>query len=316
MPKTKLLASSVFLCVSLGFVAHAADYFPLQTGNVWVYKQTSGNILQDARTIEVGKTATFGGHDYFSVSFFGRSVWLRNADDGKLYAFDTVSNTETLWIDFTASDGRTFSTGIEPCSKAAAIDPKATHYRGPFGEFNNVLTVVYQPANCADAGFQTDVFLSYIGLVQHTEETIAGPLTFDLVFSRTGVTEVSDTAVSFALALDANSYPFASKTITYAITRMTLRNNTAAALKLTFPSGQDFDLVVRNDKGDMLYRWSDGRAFTQAIRNIELAPGEAKTFVVQMPVNFPVGRYTAEANLATANPREYVASVAFAVTEK
>src|SRR3982751_6585306 len=248
MLKRTIRTGSLLLCLSLPSILEAAtpDYFPLQTGNVWVYKQTSGNVLNDARTIEVGRISTFNGQAYYSVNFFGRAVWLRNASDGKLYAYGVDAKTETLWFDFAATSGQSFSTSIDNCSKSASIDTKATNYHGPFGDFSNVLTVVYQPGGCADAGFVSDVFLPYIGLLQHTEQSIAGPLVFDLVYSRTGLTEVTDSAVGFGLALDSTSYPFAGRITSHAVARMTIRNNTAAPLKLTFPSGQDFDLVVRN----------------------------------------------------------------------
>lgn len=303
-----VIQSVVFL-MSLGAAAQAA-YFPLQTGNLWVYKQTGGQLPQGPRTIEVGRKATFGGHDYYAVNFFGRNVWLRETDDEKIYAYDTDLNAETLWFDFLSKES--FSTGVNQCTKSASVDSKGTRYRGPFGEFNNVVTITYQPS-CADAGFISDVFLPYIGLLQHSEQTIGGPVTFDLIYSRTGLTEVADSQISFGLALDATSYTAGAK---QAIARMTLRNGTAQTLKLVFPSGQDFDVVIRDDKGNVVYRWSDGRAFTMIVRTVELAPGEAKTFVVALPIEkLAAGRYTAEANLATTNPREYVANVSFDVTK-
>jgi hypothetical protein len=62
--------------------------------------------------------------------------------------------------------------------------------------------------------------------------------------------------------------------------RLTLRN-TGQPIALTFPSGQSFDLEVRNDRGTVVYRWSDGQAFTQMFRSEIFGPGE-KNFVVQV----------------------------------
>jgi hypothetical protein len=308
LTRIAVIQSAVVL-LSFGAVSRAA-YLPLQTGNLWVYKQTGGQISQGPRTIEVGRKATFGGKDYYAVNFFGRNVWLRETDDEKIYAYDTDLNAESLWFDFLSKES--FTTGVNQCTKSGSVDSKATRYHGPFGEFNNVVTVTYQ-ASCADAGFISDVFLPYIGLIQHTEQTIGGPVTFDLIYSRTGLTEVSDSQISFGLALDATSYATGAK---QAIARMTLRNGTSQTLKLVFPSGQDFDVVLRDDKGNVVYRWSDGGAFTMIVRTVELAPGEAKTFVVALPIDrLAAGRYTAEANLATTNPREYVANVSFDITK-
>jgi hypothetical protein len=97
--------------------------------------------------------------------------------------------------------------------------------------------------------------------------------------------------------------------------RLTLRN-TAEPIQLTFPSGQSYDLVIRNEKGDILYRWSDGKAFTLAIRTLTFGPGELN-FLIQVPLAtpdgkpFPQGRYLAEAWLSTLNPKTYAASAPF-----
>lgn len=46
---------------------------------------------------------------------------------------------------------------------------------------------------------------------------------------------------------------------------------------LVFPSGQTYDFAVRQG-GRELWRWSDGMGFTQAIRNVTVAPGETLEF--------------------------------------
>jgi hypothetical protein len=299
----------MLLFLSLGAPSQAAN-FPLQTGNVWVYKQTSGVIPMSMRTIEVGRPVTFDDHEYYVVNYFGRTLWLREAEDEKFFSYDVDAKTESLWLDLNAKGS--FRTSME-CAKSGTVDPKGTHYKGPFGEFSNVITVVYDPS-CADAGPVTDVFLPHIGLIQHSEQSIGGPIVFDLVYSHTGLTEVADSQVSFSLALDSTTYPVLTK---QAIARMMLRNGTAQPLKLVFPSGQDFDVIIRNDKGEAVFKWSEGRGFTQAIRTVELAPGESKTFVVLVPLEkLQQGRYIAEANLATTNPREYTASVTFEIASK
>jgi hypothetical protein len=59
---------------------------------------------------------------------------------------------------------------------------------------------------------------------------------------------------------------------------MVLRNVTNQPRELTFRSGQDFDIVVQNEAGQELWRWSTGRAFSQQIREITFAPGEERRF--------------------------------------
>jgi hypothetical protein len=101
--------------------------------------------------------------------------------------------------------------------------------------------------------------------------------------------------------------------------RMTLRNWTGAPLPLTFPSGQSYDVVIRNAREEVAYRWSDGKAFIQVFRQERLAPGQERNYVVTVRLAdkearpLPQGRYTAEAWLATEGGKRYAATVGFEI---
>lgn len=57
----------------------------------------------------------------------------------------------------------------------------------------------------------------------------------------------------------------------------TVKNTGSAPARVTLLGGQDFDMVVKQD-GKEVYRWSDGKFFTLAIRYITYAPGEERQF--------------------------------------
>ncbi len=61
--------------------------------------------------------------------------------------------------------------------------------------------------------------------------------------------------------------------------RFTLRvtNASAAAVPVTFPSGQSADFAVFTD-GREVWRWSAEMGFTQAVRQERFAPGETRSF--------------------------------------
>ena len=61
--------------------------------------------------------------------------------------------------------------------------------------------------------------------------------------------------------------------------RFTLRvtNGSAAAVPVTFASGQSADFTVMTD-GREVWRWSSDMAFTQAVRRESFAAGETRTF--------------------------------------
>jgi Intracellular proteinase inhibitor len=80
-------------------------------------------------------------------------------------------------------------------------------------------------------------------------------------------------------------------------------NNTKKNVELDFPTGQTHDFVVIDSVGREMWRWSEGRMFTQALRNKLLGRGEsleiAETMKRAKPL--PAGRYTARALLTSRN---------------
>jgi flagellar hook assembly protein FlgD len=113
-------------------------------------------------------------------------------------------------------------------------------------------------------------------------------------------------AFEFTLSTPRSAYP-AGEEIPF---EMVLRNTSSRQQTLTFRSGQDFELVVRNENGDEVWRWSTGRVFTQQIREVTFAPGEARRFSATwdqrsnagQPV--PPGAYRAVATTNTVEPVE------------
>jgi hypothetical protein len=80
-------------------------------------------------------------------------------------------------------------------------------------------------------------------------------------------------------------------------------NNTKKGVELTFPTGQTHDFVVVDSLGRETWRWSQGRMFTQALRNKLLDRGEALELSETMKRDKPLsaGRYTARAQLTSRN---------------
>jgi hypothetical protein len=205
-----------------------------------------------------------------------------------------------------------YETSIDPCNRTAAISAKQTKHQGPVGEFREAAVVMYPPGLCRDAGITHEVYAPWIGLVEREVTTIAGPRTYALIYARLGgVTVLSEKEVAFGVSLDAASYrPGAQATA-----RISLRHSQAEPLRVTFSSGQTYEVVVRDETGAEVWRWSQGRGFTQALRAVEFGAGE-KDWMVTFPAPEKPGRYTAEASLATVAPIGYRASVAFEVATR
>ncbi len=70
--------------------------------------------------------------------------------------------------------------------------------------------------------------------------------------------------------------------------------------ELEFPSGQTHEIVVTTADGREVWRWSNGRMFTQAIQNKVLRTADTLRFNEQWTPDAP-GRYVAVATVASAN---------------
>lgn len=79
-------------------------------------------------------------------------------------------------------------------------------------------------------------------------------------------------------------------------------NNGKKRIELTFPSGQTYDFAVLDTLGREVWRWSNGRMFTQALRNTLLAGGETMDLEETMAASaLSPGKYVARATLTSKN---------------
>lgn len=80
----------------------------------------------------------------------------------------------------------------------------------------------------------------------------------------------------------------------------TVTNTGPNPVELSFRSGKRADVAVTDAGGEEVWRWSQGRMFTQAISTVELTPGETldRSFTWSDP---PAGDYEAEGTLAATN---------------
>lgn len=71
-------------------------------------------------------------------------------------------------------------------------------------------------------------------------------------------------------------------------------------VEMNFPSGKTHDMVVLDSLGHQVWRWSDGRMFTQLLQNKTLRSADTLNFDGRWS-GAPRGRYVAVAMLASNN---------------
>lgn len=78
-------------------------------------------------------------------------------------------------------------------------------------------------------------------------------------------------------------------------------NNSSRKLELLFPSGQTHELVVLDSLGREVWRWSEGRMFTQALQNRIMESSATLSWDATWRSKVPPGRYIAIASLLSEN---------------
>jgi Intracellular proteinase inhibitor len=303
---TKTFTASLLIgAAALSFAAQP-DYFPLQSGNSWAYKGTSRLVTPTTQTIDVEGTERFRDQEYFRVGFLGRTLFLRGTDTG-VSVFNTASGTESTWLAFDGGERSSLPVDIEPCTRAAKIESRAAKIKVPAGEWENALHLTFEQS-CADAGLTQMYLVPGLGIVMYETSSFAGPVRYELTYSRAGSIAVEAPQTAFTVSLDSPTYK-AAETIDLLV-RLTLRST--QPVTLTFPSSQRYDLRIWNDKGEIAYAWSADKLFAQVLTREQLGPGERTFAFVANVSNLPVGRYVAEAWLATQS-REFVGHVGFEV---
>jgi hypothetical protein len=82
---------------------------------------------------------------------------------------------------------------------------------------------------------------------------------------------------------------------------LSVKNNTTKMLELRFPDGQTHDFFVKDFAGKVIWRWSEGRMFTSAMKS-ETLKGKGETaFEESWSIEGQHGSFTAVAILKSNN---------------
>jgi hypothetical protein len=298
-----LLASSVL---------HASDFFPLDPGNEWTYRNADTGASFKVR---VGSPVFLNERIYFSLQGYTEKPILARIDErGDLVAFDEEREREELIVSFTPNDRLHWQANRRACDQEGRTLEQKTVFDGAAGPIRGVLGIQYRNFSCADTGVESEQFAENIGMLRRVTQTIAGPRNFDLAYARVGrsIVEVL-THGRFTVTLDstrANPY-----------LRATLRlqtNPEAPPLPLTFPSAQEYEVQLRDADGKLIWAWSDGQAFLQAMHSREVVGEWSATVMIPKPPSTGQPRaaiYTVQAWLTTAGDApQFAATVPVTIT--
>lgn len=244
------------LC-ALALPMAAADYLPLAAGNSWTYR--------DARTgqqftIRAGTPEMHHGNAYYPLFGYAQQrLTVRINEAQALVHWDEERERDVPVVLFTPFEGGWWEAPYRECDQEAQTQEKPATHDGPAGPLPDVLDIRYRTFGCADVGTQREQFAANIGMVRRIESSIAGPRQFDLVSARIGKQTIETLPHGrFTVTVMDSGTPHDLTAV------LRLQTGTAGDVRLRFDSGQEFDVMVRDQDGHALWTWSATRSFIQA----------------------------------------------------
>lgn len=143
----------------------------------------------------------------------------------------------------------------------------------------------------------TDFPLVVFGTMQGGTLTAATPIQ--------AAASVGDTKVEVSLAISPDPIP-AQGGVVWLID---VTNLTDAPLVLQFRDGQSADVVLTDESGTEVYRWSADMSFTDALWDQTIEPGATWSIQLRDDVNVPPGRYLASATVTAENAPKVMLSL-------
>lgn len=291
-------------------MALAGEYMPWQLNDYAHYRDDlSGSVVEG----RVDKSLLIWSHVTQLAGLGGQWI-MSTAGNERLHLFDESTKALTLLMDFNAAVGYSRKVSVQPCNVGTAtLAERGLHLDLPAGSFHDVIRLDFT-TSCADGGVQSAWFARGVGPVQWTENSIAGPRTFQM----TGGTIGGMSYPKLSGLSTTGSFPAPSKWINMmpgpdvrlaapaADVALRIANHTDQTVHFTFPSSQRYEIELTDTKGNVVLRWSDGKPFLTVLGAVVLAPGESVAYsdrlvlVLKDGSIVPQGDYTLSVYLAGA----------------
>lgn len=272
--------------------SRSATWFPMQAGNSWTFRGTSGTT----RTISL---ANVGGNRAQLVGLFSSPVWVGTASD--------TSTTLQKWNGSSWEPFIRFGYAVTPWRTSNQVCSGLTGKRlstgtpivTPAGRFTDTRTieftqVISPTVRCSEPDFFELSFEAGVGLVAFG----ARGERFTLVSARVNGRNIpapTEPDIQARVALDQVSYVSFPNTIRCITTPCPSNEQTASAQVYFsvinrgstsktwhFSTGCQFDVEITSASGRVVRRLSDGRPCTFALSSLTLGPGQSKSYSATM----------------------------------
>jgi hypothetical protein len=252
----RLLRATLTLALWSTGTLFAGDFLPLQFGNTWTYRESKTG---QEFTVHVSTPILHNGLVYHSLrGYTSNKLYVRVNENHDLVYLSEEPDREIPLTSFTPLEGAWWEAPFRPCEQEGQTLEKRSAHDGPGGPFSDVLEMRFRVFSCADAGVVSEQYAENIGMVRRVSTSIAGPLEFNLVYARVGNVVID--ASPHARFTVSVVRPAAADFIQVGLR---LQLDSALPLTLAFQTSQEYDAVLRDSDGRVVWQWSADRVFAQ-----------------------------------------------------
>lgn len=275
--------------------SRSSTWFPLQNGNSWTFKNTSGTT----RTVTMSDVSQNVG---LLTGLFANPVWVGLASDA---ATSLQMWNGTAWVPLirfgyatttwrTSSEvctgliGRRLSTGTTVSTTAGSFSDTRTI---GFAQVSSPTTL------CAPQAFSELAFVPNVGLVAFKTGSNQRFTLVSATVNGKSYPVAPEANITARVSLDKASYVSIPNTIrcitqpcpsnadtAAARVSFELRNTGTTTKTWQFSTGCQFDVELLSMSGTVVRRLSEGRACTFSMTSVTLEPGQSKSYSAAIPL--------------------------------
>lgn len=284
------------------------DYFPIEPGNEWVYRNQRGEVW----TVRVGEPVEAGGRLYHTLDGYAPGpVAVRSNDAGDLVRWDDASGTEVVLTRF---EGK-FASGAGFCREEGEVQRDPERFPQP-GQPLRALAIRYRISGCADAGIESELYGANLGLLRRVTQSIIGPVSYDLVRARVGAVTYNGAAsgvVSVQLARAGVARPPVGQPLRIS-GAISVDVTGAGPLEVEFLSSQRFNVVLVSREGEHVWTWSADKLFAAVTARESWTGRRDFEWELVVPADsaskLGEGTYRVEAYITATGQRPFLSSAA------
>ncbi len=313
MTMSRLILITALLFVLASTIAASEPFFPMHPGDFWEYETADG---QHGFTIHGFTPLSANGRIYFFVNGFApQQLMIREEIGEGLRAYDGETSTESPYLPFRLDTGSQFNAPDRGCGIVTGrVEQTRVAGSLPVGDFPSMLQLTYDTPACGQPVVQSEFFVANIGMARRVMKVGDEVRQYDLVSARVGgrilvpKTNTQITALTWSEPRQGDTaLRFHLRTI----------SGVAATTTMRFGSTQRYDLVIRDQNGNKVWQYSDGKAFVPVLGQAQAAKYEIVVPLNQLPGgSIAPGAYTVDAWLTTMGdtPR-FAASVGMVIQD-